>query len=156
MGCRALFILLLVLKLLRIVLPASLGTSYVSDRDISIVKETKHHIRTDLYYLTLIPFPFLCMRFYSKHHNLCKFNLLKLPLTSLTQAPKQWNCISFHSNNLYNLRSPGVNDSAYSSTSVTFIVDSEQEFTVSVRSRNSKGMQSPWERMTVTAPLLRK
>ena len=72
------------------------------------------------------------------------------------QAPPLSDCRSVHPHNPYKLEAPGFSVHTYSSTSVTFLVDSEQTFTVSVQSRDNEETLSSEIKETLTAPLLRK
>ena len=61
----------------------------------------------------------------------------------LKQAPKKSNCATLHQSAPYQLEAPGKSEDRYNSRSVTFYVDSEENFTVSIRARNNEDLVSP-------------
>ena len=69
--------------------------------------------------------------------------VIAINLVSLQQVPKESNCVGFHASAPYLLEAPGRSEDRYSSGSVTFYVDSEETFTVSIRARNNEDLVSP-------------
>ena len=63
--------------------------------------------------------------------------------SSLQQVPQKLNCAKLHQSAPYLLEAPGKSEDQYSSRSVTFFVDSEETFTVSIRARNNEDLVSP-------------
>ena len=74
----------------------------------------------------------------------------------LQQAPEKLNCANLHRSAPYLLEVPGRNEDRYNSENVTFYVDSEETFTLSIRARNSEGpVSSPAVSDPVTSDQLR-